>query len=103
MNPYRGINDYQFWRRGVTEVESFEMSPMVAPKFRIGAEDRIVTAGSCFAQHLANALKSEGFRYFVPEDGADLSDAEKARRQFGPRGRQRGRAEGPVCHLRRDV
>lgn len=83
MNPYRGLKDFQFWKRAVSEVEKFEFAPLVDPKFLIGEEDKIVTAGSCFAQHLARALQQNGFNYYVPEDGSDLSDADRKAKQYG--------------------
>ena len=35
----------------------FEIDPVISTKFKISKEDRICTAGSCFAQNLAKALK----------------------------------------------
>ena len=40
---------------------------MVPPPFRISAKDRVVTAGSCFAQHVARALTQAGLRHHVTE------------------------------------
>lgn len=82
-NPYRKLPDHQFWRRAVSGVERFRLDPVVATRFRIAADDRVATAGSCFAQHISRRLARIGFNYQVVEDGAELPKAERARRNFG--------------------
>jgi hypothetical protein len=82
-NPYKGLPDHQFWRRGVSGVEHHRLDPVVAPKFRIAPTDRVATAGSCFAQHIAKRLVQAGFHYFITEDGTDLPLEERTRRNFG--------------------
>lgn len=83
MNPYKSIEDHQFWKRGVRAVEFFDLDPLPNAKFRIGRGDKVVTAGSCFAQHLARALQGAGFDYLVTEAGEALSAEARARRQYG--------------------
>lgn len=82
-NPYKGLPDYQFWRRGVSGVEHHLLDPIVEPRFRIARGERVATAGSCFAQHISKRLSKTGFNYFVTEEGADLSEAERVKRNFG--------------------
>ena len=82
-HPYHGCPDHQFWRRGVSAVEPHRLDPVVAPRFRIAATDRVSTAGSCFAQHISRQLSRIGFRYHVTEAGADLDPAERVRRGYG--------------------
>jgi hypothetical protein len=82
-NPYKGLPDHQFWRRGVSGVEHHLLDPIVAPRFRIAQTERVATAGSCFAQHISKRLASAGFNYFVTEDGAGLIEAERTTRNFG--------------------
>lgn len=82
-NPYRGLPDHQFWRRAVSGVEHHLLNPIVKPKFLISKDDKVATAGSCFAQHISRRLQGIGFNYFVTEDGAGLSDAERLRGNFG--------------------
>jgi hypothetical protein len=43
------------------------VDPVVSAKFKIGPHDRVATAGSCFAQHIARHLRKSGFNYFVTE------------------------------------
>lgn len=82
-NPYKGLPDHQFWRRGVSGIEHHLLDPIVEPRFRIGRGERVATAGSCFAQHISKRLAGTGFNYFVTEDGAGLSEAERIKRNFG--------------------
>ncbi len=42
---------------------------MLPPPFLIDRQDRVSTAGSCFAQHIARTLSARGFGYLVTEPG----------------------------------
>ena len=82
-HPYKGLQDFQFWRRAVSAVEPHALDPVVAPRFRIAPGDKLATAGSCFAQHISRRLSAIGFNYFVPEAGEHLGAEERQRRGFG--------------------
>ena len=75
-NPYRSQPDHAFWSRAVARPAAEDVDPVVEPRFVLGREDRIVTAGSCFAQHMSRALQAQGYRYLVTEPGPED-------RQFG--------------------
>ncbi|MHA6718611.1 GSCFA domain-containing protein [Sphingomonas sp. RS6] len=81
-HPYRGLPDYQFWRKGVTAVAADAFDPVRPPSQRIGESMQIATAGSCFAQHIAKALAKSGYNYFVAEPGPSDA-AQREARQFG--------------------
>jgi hypothetical protein len=84
LNPYRSLPDHRFWRKAIANVPSFAIDPLIDAPFRIAPQDKVATAGSCFAQNIARALQTSGFCYFVPESGpADLSDQERAARNYG--------------------
>ncbi len=68
-NPYHGRPDYAFWRRAVAGVDAAGLDPVTEVPFHIGREDRIATAGSCFAQHISRRLVDQGYRYLVTEPG----------------------------------
>jgi hypothetical protein len=68
MNPYAEKPDRQFWRRSITGRRPDEVDPVARVPFEISKTDRIATAGSCFAQHIARYLQESGFGYFVAED-----------------------------------
>lgn len=67
VNPYRGLPDHQFWRKepGIDDPATFD--PVTRTSFRIAQDDAVVTAGSCFAQHVARSLAEAGFNFLVTE------------------------------------
>ena len=77
VNPYRSLPDLAFWKRAVASPEWTEVDPVSEPPFRIGPDDWIATAGSCFAQHLSGALAGLGYRFMVTEPGPEGSGAER--------------------------
>lgn len=82
-NPYRGLEDYRFWSRGVTSAPPGQLDPMVGGP-TIGAGDKVVTMGSCFAQHLARNLAGLGLNYHIAEPPPAGMAADEARqRNYG--------------------
>ena len=71
-HPYARAASYQRWRQAVTRVEPEAIDPVVRMSVRIGRQDRVVTAGSCFAQHIARRLSASGFRFLVTETAHPL-------------------------------
>lgn len=67
--PYKSLPDSSYWRRSVSDLPPGKIDPVTNPKFRIGPKDRIATAGSCFAQHIARFIRDSGGSYFVTEPG----------------------------------
>lgn len=66
-HPYADLPASAFWRRAVAEADPAEVDPVVAAPFRIARGDRVATAGSCFAQHIARCLRDAGFGHLVTE------------------------------------
>lgn len=66
-HPYVGLPDRQFWKNdaGIADPDLFD--PVSVVPFKIAHTDKIVTAGSCFAQHLARVLSESGFNHFITE------------------------------------
>lgn len=67
MNPYQQLDDRYFWAPAVGQRSMFDVRDLWDPKFRIARHHRVVTFGSCFAQHIGRALKERGFNWHVPE------------------------------------
>lgn len=65
--PYSGLPSRQFWTRDLGIANPPEFDPVTSVPFALSQTDRIVTAGSCFAQHLARGLVAAGFDHFVTE------------------------------------
>jgi hypothetical protein len=82
-NPYKGLASHHFWRAHVGAVPAHRFDPVVATRFRISREDRVATAGSCFAQHISRELAAMGFNFHVTERGETLSADARAARQYG--------------------
>lgn len=83
INPYSGLPDYQFWRRGIEKLAVADVNPVTNAGFKLGRDCKVATAGSCFAQHIARTLTAQGFNYFVTETGEGLPQEEAVRRNFG--------------------
>jgi hypothetical protein len=74
-NPYKRFNASNWWSKAVAEPAPQDVDPMVRAKFTVGKREKVATAGSCFAQHLAKRLAATGFNYFVSERApADCTD-----------------------------
>ncbi len=81
-HPYSDAPPWRLWRHAVAAPDGGEVDPVVDFPFRISPADRVVTAGSCFAQHIARHLRARGFNYLVSEAAHPLLDAATAE-QFG--------------------
>ena len=79
-NPYKSLPAHAFWRRAVSNVASFEIDPVTHVPFTIKIADKVATAGSCFAQHIAKSLSKSGFNYYVAETAPRGMDQEEAAR-----------------------
>jgi len=75
--PYKSLPGHAYWRRGVSAVAPDQIDPVVAPRFTITATDKVATAGSCFAQHIARYIRNGGGSYFVTEPGHPILGAER--------------------------
>lgn len=77
VSPYQGLEARAFWRTGLAEAD-YPPPGLYRPKWALSKTDRIVTAGSCFAQHVGRALRQNGFNVLDAEPappGLSASDA----------------------------
>jgi GSCFA family len=81
-HPYRDLPDYRLWRRAISNVSPGAVDPMVSSPYRIQKTDRIATAGSCFAQHVARYLRNAGLNFLVTETAHPITPPELAE-QYG--------------------
>jgi len=77
-HPYRHLPDSAFWRRAVAS-SGAEVDPMAGAFLRITRQDKVATAGSCFAQHVARHLAASGFNYLVTESAHPILPPDLAR------------------------
>ncbi len=66
-HPYAGLPDCRFWKNeaGLEYPELFD--PVTDVPFHLTREDKVVTAGSCFAQTVAKFLTGSGFNHYIAE------------------------------------
>jgi hypothetical protein len=82
--PYDGLARRAVWKRAVADVAPADIDPQVAPPFTFDRTSKVASAGSCFAQRIAEALVARKYNYFVTEAGpASMDPAERARRTYG--------------------
>lgn len=65
-HPYEQLPDRAFWRRAVAEAGD-ALLPVADRFLRLAPEEKVMTAGSCFAQHIGRNLRAAGFNYLVTE------------------------------------
>ena len=56
QNPYSDLPPRAFWRSGVAEAGLFGLTGLWKSKWKLPADARFATYGSCFAQHISRAL-----------------------------------------------
>ncbi|MEQ8651436.1 MAG: GSCFA domain-containing protein [Kiloniellales bacterium] len=67
-HPYQSQPQKAFWKLGVAEAGHVgAIQNLWLPKFTIEKSDVFITAGSCFAQHIRNAIVERGFNWFNAE------------------------------------
>jgi len=76
-HPYVTVPDYARWRRAFAE-RLPEVDPVVSFPLKIKARDKVATAGSCFAQHIARYLSQSGFSMLITETAHPVLNAEQA-------------------------
>lgn len=81
-NPYENLPEKAFWRPAVANLPSKDIHDLWTPKFEIKKDDKIVTFGSCFAQHFSKALVKNGYTWFDAQPVTDFAYP-KAAKPFG--------------------
>lgn len=83
-NPYQSLPAHSFWRTAVAEPEMLDIDGLWTPKFALGQDDPILTAGSCFARHIGRTLLELGMNWRDAEPAPPgLTAAERTARQYG--------------------
>ncbi|WP_299695142.1 GSCFA domain-containing protein [uncultured Tateyamaria sp.] len=78
-HPYEELGPEAFWKTAVAEPGPFGLSGLWSPKFPIRPRQKIVTAGSCFAQHIGRALADRGYGWIDCEPAPPFMQTEHAR------------------------
>lgn len=84
MNPYQCLPPRAFWRTAVADKPTLGINELWTPQFEIGGKDAIVTAGSCFAQHIGRALVERGMHWLDAEPApAELPPSQWKANNYG--------------------
>lgn len=81
-HPYSGLPPRAFWKTAVEQADRTQFPGLVVPRFAIGPDTAVATAGSCFAQHIARALRGAGCLVLDGEPPPEAMPPEVAER-FG--------------------
>ncbi len=80
IHPYQDLAKESFWSRAVADSTSLVPEALYDKKWPIRKDDRIATAGSCFAQHIGRHMKGKGFHVLDLEPSPlNLPAAQEAR------------------------
>ena len=77
-HPYADAPGYRRWRQAMAAPAASEVDPVVTFPFQMTKTDKVVAAGSCFAQHISRHLREQGFNFLVTEPAHPLLDAATA-------------------------
>ena len=81
-SPYIGQPARAYWRSGVVERHPLQPGDIYTKKFALSDSDKIATAGSCFAQHIARRLRQNNYAV-VDQEPAPPGLANKEATKFG--------------------
>jgi hypothetical protein len=60
-SPYKNLPARQFWKTGVANQTAPGIASLYRRKFEVRKDMKVMTAGSCFAQHIGVNMKRRGF------------------------------------------
>jgi hypothetical protein len=83
-SPYSGLPPRAYWRNAVAERDALDPGDLYTPRFPISRRMKIVTAGSCFAQHVGRTLRGAGFNV-IDAEPAPAGVGDEAANRFGYR------------------
>lgn len=83
-HPYTSLPAEAFWRTAVAEPGADGIAGLWRPKWHISPENRLLTAGSCFAQHIGRNLAERGYAWTNAEPAPPyLRKFEEIRNGYG--------------------
>ncbi len=81
-SPYDDLPPQAFWRTAIVRQKPEALAHLYHPKFDLTANTAIMTAGSCFAQHIHRSLSTAGWHVLQHESRADIMPLKLAK-QYG--------------------
>ncbi|MBO9473258.1 GSCFA domain-containing protein [Shimia sp. R10_1] len=83
-SPYSNLPKHAFWSSGVAERAPLDPGTLYSPDIMIDRKARVVTAGSCFAQHVGRSLREAGMNVLDAEP-IDSAVSDTTANQYGYR------------------
>ncbi|MCA1937692.1 MAG: GSCFA domain-containing protein [Dechloromonas sp.] len=84
MHPYKELPEDRFWKTAVAGRIWSEVDFKPTTRFKLSPQEKIATAGSCFAQHIAGNLGAFGLNHFITEPAPRILSQERASQlQYG--------------------
>jgi GSCFA family len=83
-SPYSNLDQRAYWRSAVGKREPLDPGDLYHPKFPVTRDMRVVTAGSCFAQHVGRSLRTAGYNVIDTEPFPEFENDATAQK-FGYR------------------
>ena len=68
QHPYSNLPENAFWKTAISTRHPMDIADLARP-IVLSRQDRIATAGSCFAQHIGNNLAARGAAFMDLEPG----------------------------------
>lgn len=72
MHPYSGLPNRHYWKKFVSDAPWRDLGLNDQPKFALAPTDKLATAGSCFAQHIARFMAQVGLAPYIAEPAHTL-------------------------------
>ena len=69
MTPYSNLPERNFWSPAVGKRNAIDIDALWVPKWPVTPDTKVVTFGSCFAQHFSKALVKRGYAWTNTEPG----------------------------------
>jgi len=83
-HPYTDLPKNAFWKTAVAELDTHQIDLAWKPKSPISRDTKIITVGSCFAQHISRSLRENGFSWLDSEPApVAMPQVEHARHGYG--------------------
>jgi hypothetical protein len=83
MNPYSNTKPYQRWSSAVADRYFTDVDWTLEKRFEITKTDKIISLGSCFAQHIARSLLNEGYNYLFADECLQQSTGRTFSARYG--------------------
>jgi hypothetical protein len=79
MHPYSKISKFQHWEKEISHKLFDNINWSLQKRINLNRKEKIISLGSCFAQHIAKILKKKKFNYYIAENDLKNKNCYSAR------------------------